>query len=79
VYVERERERERGEEIEQAKGMLRKGLRNGLCRLKEEGRFSWWGLLLAERDGRTEREREREQLLLEMNICVSLKELIKER
>jgi hypothetical protein len=26
-----------------------------------------------------DREREREQLLLEMNICVSLKELIKER
>jgi hypothetical protein len=30
-------------------------------------------------EGQREREREREQLLLEMNICVSLKELIKER
>jgi hypothetical protein len=43
--------------------------------VQTEGRFSWWGLLLAERDD----EREREQLLLEMHICVSLKELIMER
>jgi hypothetical protein len=75
VYVERERER-RGDRA--SKRDVTEGSEKWTVQT-EGGRTLLVVGFVACRERWKDREREREQLLLEMNICVSLKELIKER